>query len=159
MSWLTALCFIACLSDVSVAEGRCAPGERFACCLIFVFCAFNLVVLSVKHCVDKAMVSLVANYSKVSIEEEENSGLILEADPIGDAGEVDRCVCFFTVTWVVTDKSILPIAFLETMTMVWRPVRGVTIQELERLNFYFSSIMMEILAALSRAGLGLLIKI
>ncbi|CAH9071794.1 unnamed protein product [Cuscuta epithymum] len=75
------------------------------------------------------------NVNMLSIAEEENRGLVLAADPIENMGGINEGFNLAVVARVVSDKPVRAVSFCQSMAMVWRPVRGVSIDEIEDSKF------------------------
>ncbi|CAH9119202.1 unnamed protein product [Cuscuta europaea] len=71
----------------------------------------------------------------ISIDEEENRGLVLAADPIENSDVTTEGFNLADVARVVSDKRVRAVSFCQTMAMVWQPVKGVSINEIEDSKF------------------------
>ncbi|KAH9680788.1 CCHC-type domain-containing protein [Citrus sinensis] len=82
-------------------------------------------------------VDISSGYASMSIDEEEESGLILEGDDIDGGNNVKIEYRFCLVGRFLTDKVINFAAMKNTMASLWRPGKGVCIKEVSPTLFLF----------------------
>lgn len=76
-------------------------------------------------------------YDHISLEEEEEGGLIVEGDDVNDGGQVKFDFRHCLVCRFLTDKVINFPAMKNTMASLWRPGKGVCIKDLSPTLFLF----------------------
>ncbi|CAH9088357.1 unnamed protein product [Cuscuta epithymum] len=81
------------------------------------------------------MEKIAEEYGKMSIEEEENSGLVFESGALNVNSGVGENPHFSVVARVITDKHVCLISFRETMAMIRRPSKGVSIEQIGDMRF------------------------
>ncbi|KAL9411498.1 hypothetical protein AB3S75_045157 [Citrus x aurantiifolia] len=69
-------------------------------------------------------------YERMAIEEEEESGLIVEGDDVEEGGETKIDFRYCLVGRFLTDKVINFSAMKNTMASLWHPGKGVYIKDL-----------------------------
>ena len=73
----------------------------------------------------------------LQLDEEEEGGLIVAGEEIGDPGDIRLDSKFCLVGRFLTDKVVNFIAMKNTMASLWRPGRGVCIKDLSPTLFLF----------------------
>ena len=98
-------------------------------------------------------------YENVSIEEEEEGGLIVEGDDVDEGEETKIDFRYCLVGRFLTDKVINFSAMKNTMASLWRPGKGACIKDLSSTLFLFQFSTKLILIGCWKRGHGLLISI
>ena len=76
-------------------------------------------------------------YENVSIEEEEEGGLIVEGDDVDEGEETKIDFRYCLVGRFLTDKVINFLAMKNTMAALWHPGKGICIKDLSPTLFLF----------------------
>ncbi|CAH9132533.1 unnamed protein product [Cuscuta epithymum] len=71
----------------------------------------------------------------MSIEEEENNGLVFESGALNVHNGEEENPRFAAVARVITNKLVRSVSFRDTMDMIWRPSRGVSIEQIGDMCF------------------------
>lgn len=76
---------------------------------------------------------LEETYANLSLNNEEDEGLVLEDIPESDEAEgLERCL----VGRFLTNKKVNFVAMQDTLSSIWRPVKGVFMEETTQLNMF-----------------------
>lgn len=72
-------------------------------------------------------------YAELSLNNEEEEGLVLEDIPDGEKIEgLERCL----VERFLTNKKVNFVAMQDTLSSIWRPVKGVFMEEITQMNMF-----------------------
>lgn len=72
-------------------------------------------------------------YANLTLNNDDEDGVILEDAPVNSAKEgMDKCL----VGRIVTEKKVNFMAMQDTLSSIWRPVKGVFMEETSQLNMF-----------------------